>query len=895
MIARRVLPRARARTQARVAFVSSVLAIAFAFALVLALAAPPRAAASGSPSQSRRAALDWDGVRASSREARAARDALLLSPSERAEYRAGGTWNDLFDPSGITNRMPVLFWVIALVVVGLIGLPYVWVAGASLPDRGFAFARPVGLLLLAWPAWWLASAEVADFSRATIATVAGVVGAGGIAIIVARRREFLAWARASARILAVEETVFWALFAAVLAVRWANPDLWHPSLGGEKPMDLAYLNAVVKSSEFPPYDPWFAGGYINYYYFGFVLVATLIKTTAIVPYVAYNLAIPTLAAFLGTATFGAGLALTARARGPGVGARALFPAGLAAVFVVVIGNLGEVGVLVERARGAIPIDWWYWNASRVISHPLTEPGPINEFPAFTYLFADLHAHAMALPYTVTALGLALAYVGARPGDGRMAAVLRFTLLALVLGALWLINTWDFPTYAALVAVAIVLGSWPARGWPDLRGLVRVVAGVVALVATAYVAFFPFHDHFRSVFTGFEFWPGSRTSLADYLTIHGFFLFLIASALVADLLVAQDLGPAARTLRLLARTRRPRRLLGLHRLLVRPSLAYLATVACTLLGGLAAIGLAVAGEHVAGLIIALLSLAGLLLPRRTRGSESPQSRRLWQMTLALVVLGLLLTLAVEYLVVADIDVGRTNTLFKTYLQVWVLWGLAAAVSAQVVHEALSRAGRPLRVAWRSAFVLLFAVTLLYPILATRAKIDHRFDTSVGPTLDGTAFMKRAVHADHGRELPLVHDLEAIRWMLDRVEGAPVVAEVNTYPTLYGWGNRFAMFTGNPAIVGWDYHQRQQRSIVLPEAIPARIADVQEAYRTRDPDRAYEILRRYGVEYLVVGGLERAYFPRGQEKWAARVGVLWDLAYSNEGVDVYRLRAQPGAEP
>ena len=36
-----------------------------------------------------------------------------------------------------------------------------------------------------------------------------------------------------------------------------------------------------------------------------------------------------------------------------------------------------------------------------------EAGPINEMPFFTFLFADLHAHMMALPYTLLALGLSL--------------------------------------------------------------------------------------------------------------------------------------------------------------------------------------------------------------------------------------------------------------------------------------------------------------------------------------------------------------------------------------------------------------------------------------------------------------------------------------------------------
>jgi YYY domain-containing protein len=770
----------------------------------------------------------------------------------------------------------------------------VWLACGSLPDRGFAFARPVGLLLVAWPAWWLASAEVAPYSRTTIALVAGVVGAFGAAIVLARRSQFLTWARASARVVAAEEAVFWTLFGAVLAVRWANPDLWHPSLGGEKPMDFAFLNAVVKSSEFPPYDPWFAGGYINYYYFGFVLVAALIKATAIAPYVAYNLAIPTFAALLGTAAFGAGLALSARNRAT-IGFRALIPAGLAALFVVVIGNLGEIAVLADRVRGEIPIDWWYWNASRVISHPLEEPGPINEFPAFTYLFADLHAHAMALPFTATALGLALAYVAAGPpGDGRSAALARFLLLALVVGALWATNAWDVPTYAALAVVAIALGSWVAYGRLGRTGILRTSVLAAALLATSYVMFLPFHDHYRSPFTGLERWPGSRTSLIDYLTMHGFFLSLIAAALVADLLLARDLGATARLLRLILRTRRPRRLLLLHRRLVRPTPIYIAGAALALAAWVAAVGLAVLGELVAATNLTLLAFAAILLPRR-RQPETSVRQGLWKMTLVLVICGLLLTLAVEYFVVQDIDIGRNNTVFKTYLQVWVLWALAAAVSVPVVYEALARAGPTLRGVCTGCFVVLFTATLLYPVLATRAKIDHRFDTSVGPTLDGMAFMTKAVYADRGQDMPLVHDLEAIRWMLENVEGSPVVAEVNTYPMLYGWGNRYAMFTGNPAVVGWDYHERQQRSIGLsvpdPEAVPDRVAAVQEAFRTRDPDRAYRILRRFGVDYLVVGPLERAYFPGGQKKWAEREGILWTLAFRNEGVQIYRLRSQP----
>ncbi|HYN88521.1 MAG TPA: DUF2298 domain-containing protein, partial [Ardenticatenaceae bacterium] len=400
--------------------------------------------------------VDWDAiVPLMPKQAAKANNALQLTAQEQAFYQASGTWSEMFDPANVVNRFPVLFWMLALLLMGVIGLPYIWLAGGPLPDRGYAFAKPLGLLLVGWLIWWLASLRLATFSVGGIAFSIAVLAVGGAAILLTRRAQFAAWLRANRRLLLIEEGLFWAFFTLVLLIRWANPDLWHPDLGGEKPMDFAYLNAVVKSVYFPPYDPWFAGGYINYYYFGFVLVATLIKLTGVVPYVAYNLAIPTFFALLALAAFGATLALVARGADTTVDETpseavvsrpALLFAFMGALFVAVIGNLGELTLIFQGFRSlstlqfesTIPglaatvktlhgfvtgflggdplpfrIEWWYWNATRVIQHAEGEAGPITEMPWFTFLYADLHAHMMALPYTVLAVGLALGFVRER--------------------------------------------------------------------------------------------------------------------------------------------------------------------------------------------------------------------------------------------------------------------------------------------------------------------------------------------------------------------------------------------------------------------------------------------------------------------------------------------------
>ena len=807
-------------------------------------------------------------------------DSKLMLPADRLTGQLrDGTWRELFSVDGLATSAPLPLWILALVGAGLIGFPYAWLVARSLPDRGYALGRVVGLLLVTWVVWWLGSLAVMPFTRAAIWLAVAILAAGALAIAIVQRGELSAWIRANWRLLLVEECVFWGLFALFLWIRWSNPDLWHPVRGGEKPMDMAYLNAVAKSSSFPPYDPWFAGGQMNYYYYGFVQVAGLAKLTTIPPAVAYNLAIPTLAGLLGAGSFSAALGLASAARRR----VAVAIATLAAVFVVLLGNLGELRVLRTALTQdfPIPIEWWFWNPTRVISPGEGEPGPITEMPAFTFIYGDLHAHAMALPLAALALALVVAAVRAGRHGWSWA---RLALLGLVLGALWVTNTWDLPTYSLVAACGLALVTLAADR--SRRSLFLFGAGLATLFAVAYVAFLPFHLHYEAVFEGFQRWEGRRTPFSDYLVVNGFFLFAIVSGLIVQLAFAGDLGGVPRACRLAVRSwDRIRRFRELHAALGGGGLLYRGGVRVVpAVGGLSLV-LAAFGHGPAALALAVAALAALSWPvARTGGSVVQRSVRRLLVVFALV--GLALTIGVEYFVAARVDIGRVNTVFKLYLQVWLLWALAAAVSVGVVYDHLRKLRRGVRATWLVVFALLLVVAALYPILGARAKIGDRFETSAGRTLDGTAFMRSTTFDDRDVAMPLAYDLQAIRWMQEHVDGSPVVAEVNTAPTLYGWQLRYAMFTGNPAIVGWDWHQRQQRP-AQAEEVMRRVADVQALYGTTDPAAAHRILTRYGAAYAVVGPLERAYFPAGTAKWEQGNGRFWDVVYSNPGVRIFRV--------
>ena len=826
--------------------------------------------------------------------------------------RRGGTWTDIVRAESWTNRFPALAWLLFVEVAALLALPVTFALFRPLPDRGYLFSKALGLLVVALVVWLLASLHWVVFSRESIWLSLALLAAVSTVVLVRRREELVRFVRRRWRVILGGETVFLAAFSSFVLVRMANPDLWHPFLGGEKPMEMAYLTAVLKSSFMPPYDPWFSGGYLNYYYWGYQVVATVIKATGIEPAVAFNLAV---ALFFALTVAGAYAIVynlaegTRRVVAPDTRGRARWSPALAGIggglFVAVLGNLdGAIQVAQGFWRAGIlrqPFgEFDFWRSSRMM--PPDPPGhEITEFPFFTFLFADLHAHMMAIPYTLLALGLALAVVlaakGARKGGSgwSLGEVLRVAALGIVVGSLRLINTWDYPTYMLVATAAVFLAAHFRQGGLSLMVVVETAVKSALVFAVGFIVFLPYHLAYQAPYDGLSSVlkaTSNQTVLWQFLAIHGLFVFIVGSFFVAEsrpwlaawwnvvrvraaaLLRPDGSIPANGTSRL--------RVAGLG--VVALVAGYIVSV--TISGWL--------GSSVPFLAVmaALVLVIGLGYVRSSRGDAH-------YLAFVAAIVGVALALAIGLDVFA-VDGDRMNSVFKFYLQIWVMLALA---SAYLLWRMVVLKGALLRIPtwgarlWLGALTVLVVCAAVYPLLGTQARLRVRFnDRALPMTLDGAAYIQGTFYQDRNGHVDLAADYEGIRWLRDQVEGSPAVLEASM-PAEYhyrAWNGRVSVYTGLPSIVGWQVHQEQQRRGYVQDVV-RRIRDVDRIYSTTDSSEALALMRKYGVEYVYLGQVERLYYPSdGLQKFEDQMSEHLDAVYRSDRVTIYRVQGRAGPD-
>jgi YYY domain-containing protein len=756
----------------------------------------------------------------------------------------------------------------------VITLPLCWLLFKNMPLSGYPFAKTFGLLLFGFVAWFLMSVRILPNTLWALVLVLLLLAALSVFIVRRLGWSFSAWREAVGHQIYVVEVLFLVLLSGYAVLRQYAPEI----KGTEKFMDFMMLNSILQSSSMPPHDAWAGGLTINYYYFGYLIVAFLTRLTSIPSATTYNLALALFFALSGLGAYGIGYTLVKRFQAGGgitVPRTGTLTGLLAAFLLLFIGNLFTIWKAITEPA-YLSQNFFFgigWNATRVVNRIEGDSAldyTINEFPAFSFILGDLHPHVMALPFALLAIYTAFTWFAdpdypawprsfppsreALPSLLTLPVTRRVALSAIVFGGLYFLNSWDFPTYFFLLVVCVLLSlkvndMLPA--WKDALGWVGAT-GVLSLVFFA-----PFYLTFDPPTQGIGLVP-YRTDLGQFFTMFGIFLvplgvlLVILSIQTAMRHVVPDEEeqiPNSRGRKARQQNRRadgggadtaePTPQPVARRVVYGP---YALGIVAWLLGTLL---LARLFDSAALAIIALSLVAGICFALWLRAYSEPLP-----LVLSVVGIATLLVLASEVLYVKDFygpPNMRMNTVFKLYFQVWTLLAPVVAFTIYYVRIWLRERQRPLSWLFRIGTTLLVLSGLYYSLLT--APIYAVFQREP-PTLDGTKYYQR----DHPDEVA------AIAWLQENASSASVVVEATGQE--YSQYSRVSTFTGLQTVLGWRQHEhlwRNDYGLVLE-----REEDLKLIYVTAPREGAETFLRKYEADYIFIGDWERQLYGESVDR-------------------------------
>jgi len=797
----------------------------------------------------------------------------------------------------------VILWWVVTGILGWLAWPVGFWLFQRLPGRGYAFNRILGLFVSSYLFWAGGSLHVIQNDAGGI-LLALLVLAGVSAWLVFRPggygREMSSWIHQHPRLILTSELLFACCFIGWSILRAFAVGKIMP-VGGEKFMEIAFLNGILNSQAFPPLDPWLSGYAISYYYFGYIMMALLTRLTGALPAVAFDLYDALLFALGACGAFGLVYELVSSSDRHEKGA---LPAALTgAIFTVLLGNWqGFLEILYTRGwlpfslaawtgvpnfPGAAQVTgtfnpgsfWgWGWRASRVLSDSTLsgqsiDLNPITEFPAFSFLLGDNHPHVLALPYIL--LGAAIAFqvlwMALLREEPHLWRSMAFGWIA---GGLLFLNTWDYPITIALILGAWLAGSTLSTGLlsnPTLRSTLRL--GLTCL-ASGILFYLPFFSGFSSQAGGILPHLLPPTRLIQYLIMFGPFILVLSGFLPTSW--AQECFRSGRRVAL------RRWLRWWSRLVIALLFLFLVLLALAALilwldavrgGNLTATLLPILEGRTPGeaaflafayrlrrpgvflLLTGLLSLAGVslweALEHGKEGATDDISRTYAQapdpgliFSRLLAIGGLVLTLVVEFFYLRDGFGVRMNTVFKFYFQAWLLMAAASAYGVWWFF----RYGQQV---WGGFPALILKAGMLTGILAGMAFpvagiISRTEGFSAIPSLDAAS----ELHRDHPE------DWAAIDWLLTRrAEGATPPVLLEAPGKSYTYAGRISAFTGFPAVLGWSLHEMQWRGTYTEQS--RREAGIAQVFSAPSSPAAREWLKTWQVEYIILGEAEHTY--------------------------------------
>lgn len=766
-----------------------------------------------------------------------------------------------------TEFQAVMQWWVTLVLLGLSCLPLSGLLFSGFHDGGWMFSKTIGLALSGWLLWVLSSMHILKFTKmSTMVAVLVVFVLNYAGMVLAKKSDKVSvWmqkVRATSRanvsqklVLALTfELFFLALFIVASYIKCYNPQAY----GTEKFMDYGFMTSMMRSDYMPPEDFWYSGTTLNYYYLGQYFATFVTKLSGVTVNDGYNLALIMLCAFCFMLVYSIlyeVMQVTIRLRNEkkkdAVAADTknywLISEPVAVVISHVAGIVGGVATTfagnmhytvfakvvpaVQSMLGLEVDNYWFPDATRYIGYqPDTNDKTIHEFPSYSFVLGDLHAHVTNIMFVLTVVGILLAWLLYR--EEKMAAVKEGRLVlackkwtdaldlteifhpailtvGFFIGLFQMTNFWDFPIYY-VVSGAIILFSNAVIHKFKKESLILTAAHGILVVVLAMLVSLPFTMNFESMSRGIALCT-DHTPFYQLMILWGLPLAVLTMYLVSMINEKSEEKVF---------------------------------------------------NHKKGSMPLLFQfINNLTLPE------------LFILTIGLCAAGLVLMPEIVYVV--DIYGGhkRANTMFKLTYQAFILFGV---MMGYVITKFLLLAKNVKQAVGGLITGFLLLGTVGYIGTSVNSWFGDIKDTTRFQGLDAAAFVWNENE----------HDAEAIDWINENIEGSVVMLEANG--DSYTYANRVSVLTGLPTVMGWFTHEWLWKDSNEKgyERASERAEIVKRMYTSTDAGEIRSLMEEYNVSYVYVGDQERIKFADTGINEAA-ILALGEIVFQNDGVYIVKV--------
>ena len=412
-------------------------------------------------------------------------------------------------------------WYLLAAVLGCVGMAVTGRLFRSFEDKGWMFSKVVSITITGFLTWFLVSVKILKFTTAVCVGIALVYGIICILAYEKQRRngyECLPIDRLD--LVYIEEILFFAAF-----LLWTYLAGFHPAAHGtEKFMDYGFMEAMMRSKTLPATDLWYSQGKINYYYGGQYFAVFLTKLSGTQVELTYNLMRTFVAGFAFVLPFSLVRQMTTDLQGRKVtGWKKQLPtfAGfLAGLAVSIAGNMhyvvyAQILPLIQKLKGEEVSGYWFPDATRYIGfNPDVPDKTIHEFPCYSFVLGDLHAHVVNIIFVLLLLGLLYAWtkkvrnttpsvekLGRREFWMKQLLMPQILAAAMLLGMFHWTNYWDFVIYYVVTGGTVLfMNIICLKG--DIRQILAVtIAQAIEIFAIATVIILPFTLQFTTMVQG----------------------------------------------------------------------------------------------------------------------------------------------------------------------------------------------------------------------------------------------------------------------------------------------------------------------------------------------------------------------------------------------------------